>query len=381
MTPPAIAKQMCSFVEIPCSDWVVLDPSCGDGNLLMAAAEIMLEKGVKDVCARLIGFDIDDEMVSKTKSRLSQLLNCLPSALNIYHQDFLSVQHEDLLSSNSTKLLANVTVVLSNPPYGITREYKFFDHAHHMVSARAILIFLVPLAFIDRIIGVSFIPLSGRPMGVTTGHAITKSTGGQHYKFKSVKGLNENSTSFIVESGIKLYAVGSGSPPQTKEIVEAKPYSSVTPLEGWLPCVRTGDVQPFKLIIERLWVSYGQHLAHPKIIERFTGPKIFLRRMPTWANKKFSAVFDTSVVLCAGDILVIRHRDQDSELLKGLCMYLNSKEAADFIFSQRPSLGLRDSFPKISATDVNALLKECCPLEVDLRALAAEYPQHESVAA
>jgi hypothetical protein len=55
-------------------------------------------------------------------------------------------------------------------------------------------------------------------------------------------------------------------------------------------------------------------------------------------------------------VLVVRHKGDDSELLKGLCGFLNSPDAAAFILKRRPSVKHRMSYPKISAKDLNALL-------------------------
>ncbi|MCI0527147.1 MAG: hypothetical protein L0Y56_06860, partial [Nitrospira sp.] len=227
----------------------------------------------------------------------------------------------------------------------------------------------VPLAFLDRVTGVTGVPLNGRPMGVTTGHAIIYHVNGHPYYINQVKGLQANCRSFTVLSGVKLYELGAGIPPQTKKIIKARPFSSEMHHPGWLPCLRTGDIQPFSIAVGRLWVNYGPHLAHPKDLERFTGPRLFVRRVPIWATRQLGAAYIEQQALCAGDVLVIRQDNNNRELLQGLCVFLNSSRAGEVILNNRPSVRYRISYPKISAKDLNLLLELYAPNDDDLRAL------------
>lgn len=72
-------------------------------------------------------------------------------------------------------------------------------------------------------------------------------------------------------------------------------------------------------------------------------------------------------------MLVIRHCDDDKELLKGLCVFLNSPSAAEQILKRRPSVQYRDSYPKLSGKDINALIEDALPEEATLRTMAREY--------
>lgn len=371
MTPQLIAEKMFEQLNTPISDCNILDPACGDGNLLLAAADLMIKMGLTNISSRLIGIDIDPIMVNKTKKRLSKLLDCSENSLNIFCDDFLKITNEGKLFSSSLKNL-RFNVVVSNPPYGNLREYKFFEKTNNIAQEGTELVFLMPLAFLDRVSGVKSIPLNGRPMGVTTGHAIIHHISGKQFVIQKVKGQQTNSSTFKVLSGIKLYAIGSGEPPQTAEILATKPYSSEIQHSGWLPCLRTGDIQPFSASVGRMWVNYGKHLAHPKDIQRFTGAKVFVRRVPIWSNKQLGAVYSEELILCAGDVLVIKQQYDDKQLLKGLCVYLNSPDTAKVILDQRPSLKYRISFPKISAKDINALIENNVPDETSLRKLAAQ---------
>lgn len=368
MTPPAIARQMANFVQKHPSQWTVLDPACGDGNLLLAAAEQMIQAGTQKVEDRLIGIEIDEKMASVARERLAEKIGVDVSKVKIYTIDFLQHINAPLFSDPEIDL-HDVNVIISNPPYGRGREYAFFDGCASKFKGGAELVFLVPLSFIDRVEGVLAVPLEGRPLGVTTGHAIVRHVNGELFHIRSVKENQKNLSLFKVLSGIKLYEVGAGIPPQTKETVDRKPFSSAVPQPNWIPCLRTGDIQPFSYTVGRMYIQYGSHLAHPKEISRFQGPRLFVRRVPIWQNRQLGAVYIEETVLCAGDILVVRHELNDIELLKGLCVYLNSPEAAELVLQKRPSLRFRDSFPKLSAKDLNALLDNNLPSDDELRTL------------
>jgi len=373
MTPAVLAKQMADLIKLPISEWCVIDPACGDGNLLLAVIDRMQAAGLTDIEQRIIGVDVDPKMVAAAKIRLAAKIGCTTSEVKVFHQDFLDATPSNLFNQ-PVYARFGCNVVISNPPYGQSREYDFFELCSWVFPKGTELIFLMPLAFLDRVNGIQNIPLNGRPMGVTTGHAIVYHKAGDPFVFRSVKENQSNSSAFSVLSGVKLYEVGGGVPPQSEAVVREKPFSSDEPKNGFIPCLRTGDIHAFEYELGRMFVNYGKHLAHPKELTRFQGPRVFVRRVPIWAERQLGAVYIEETALCAGDVLVIRHNDDDVELLKGLCVFLNSAKAADTILSNRPSLRYRDSFPKISAKDINALIEEKVPDASELRRMSSKYP-------
>ena len=372
MTPPSVADAMVAEIKRSPESIFVLDPACGDGNLLLAVARLLSSAGVKNIHERIVGIDIDSAMIARARNRLSEQLRCEPDDLRLWTSDFMNVAQPNLLEALPIKL-SDVNVVLSNPPYGKLREYRFFESACKHFKDDTELVFLVPLSFLDRVEGVTSKALDGRPLGVTTGHAIVHHCAGEPFSIRSVRAFRANRTNFRILSGVKLYEVGAGTPAQSRSITKEKPFSSNHPRTGWLPCVRTGDVHAFRVSLDRLWVDYGVHLAHPKDISRFTGPRLFVRRMPIWGTRQLGAAYLSEPALCAGDMLVVQHKDNDIELLHGLCVFLNSQEAADFVLASRPSVQLRDSYPKISGKDLNRLLDARIPDDGSLIALARQY--------
>lgn len=373
MTTEDVANEMCDYFLTPKKQWIVFDPTCGDGVLLEAAANKLVRSGVPMNEIELYGFDIDDQMIKRANARLEKSFGRKLKRLELRHCDTLRLLNGDVFLQAERKLLGNVTIVIGNPPYGKGLEVKFFEACNSYFKSRAELVFLLPMSFVDAIKGTNYNLLKGRPLGVTTGHVIVHHPCGNDYIKKMQKEALIAVNGFSVLTGVKLYAKGDGSPPQDEATLKAKPYSSEVKKKGWLPCLRTGDIQKFGYTKDRLWVKYGDHLAHPKEIARFMGPRLFVRRVPIWACKSLGVAYIEETALCAGDVLVVRHIDNNSQLLKGLCVFLNSVEAADFIIAQRPSVGHRDSFPKISAKDLVRLLSAKIPDQEELKRLSEEF--------
>lgn len=374
MTPSDLAQQMAELFR---GDWrsvQVLDPACGDGNLLLAAAAKMLEFASPDeVASRLIGVEIDEALASAARQRLAALLGVEPERVRVSRADFLELCAQPEWLAQSELDGRRAVLVLANPPYGGNREYVFFDRCNEVLPNGTFVVFLVPLAFIDRVSGPEVRPLAGRPMGVTTGHAIVHHYSGAKYRTLPVRDSLDAVRGFQVQSGVKLYSVGAGSPSQTEKIVREKPYSSSSPREGWLPCLRCGDIQPYSARPGRLWVDYGPHLAHPKDLLRFTRPRVMVSRIPRWRTSGLRAALVIEPMLCAGDVLLVTHEEDDHELLEGLTVYLNSEHVNAHILALKPSTKHRDSFPKIAGKDLASLLRHHLPNDRALREMAADY--------
>ena len=369
MTTEDVARYMSSNFIIPDEKPVVFDPSCGEGELLIAAFKHMISNGIPPGDITLVGFDIDPVMIESTISRLSK--EGVPNSL-VLHYDTIKALNDDRLLDEEKSILENVNLIIGNPPYGRDLEVTFFDICNDYFKGVQ-LIFLMPMSFADRAVDINYEIIKGRPLGVTTGHVIVNHLCGSKYGIRKKKLKLTPVSGFEVLTGVKLYAKGEGKPPQDQNIVTAKPYSSEKEIKDWIPCLRTGDIKKYSYSIGRLYINYGPHLAHPKNIERFEGPKIFVRRVPIWSCKTLGAAYSDETCLCAGDVLVIRHKDDNEKLLKGLCIYLNSKYAAAKITELRPTFGHRDSFPKIAAKDLVLLLEENIPSNHDLIKMSKEH--------
>lgn len=116
-TPPALALFLAkqAFDSLASNGPVrILDPACGDGELLLAAAEEAQRRGI--LVEQIVGVDINSAAIEVARERLAGL-----GGVELRAQDFLS---EVAYSGDTPSLLddASVTLerfnlVISNPPY------------------------------------------------------------------------------------------------------------------------------------------------------------------------------------------------------------------------------------------------------------------------
>ncbi len=83
-----------------------------------------------------------------------------------------------------------------------------------------------------------------------------------------------------VRFGVKVYQKGKGKPPQkgheaTQKLFESKNKTSPT----YHPYIRGKYVTPWNIQSHHAWLNYGPHLAEPRSIDLFKGPRILLRRI------------------------------------------------------------------------------------------------------
>ena len=83
-----------------------------------------------------------------------------------------------------------------------------------------------------------------------------------------------------VSFGIKLYEVGKGNPPQTKETVLTKPYTHSKKVNKFCRKLLEGkSIDRYKLNFGGLWLEYGEWIAAPRKKEMFEGERIVVRRI------------------------------------------------------------------------------------------------------
>lgn len=126
-TPVALGRRL---AELALEGWTavapptVLDPACGAGNLLVAVADVLLERGYgpEAVGARLSGVDIDPVAAAIARGRLVEHLDLQDAdsgAPTLAVGDALAV---DLL--RRPPLVAPFDVVVGNPPFGNAIERR-----------------------------------------------------------------------------------------------------------------------------------------------------------------------------------------------------------------------------------------------------------------
>lgn len=91
----------------------VLDPACGNGNLLLSVGKSLQKMNLPHA---LVGYDTDEEYLTEAKSRL---LSIEETSVTLKNEDFLLgdalVNTDNLLST--AKEQKAVDVIIANPPY------------------------------------------------------------------------------------------------------------------------------------------------------------------------------------------------------------------------------------------------------------------------
>lgn len=112
-TPAALAKflahKAAAATDPSASTLTIVDPACGDGELLIAAADAVRDTG-RVGAIRLIGYDIDKDAIAAARERLSAIGLCAELAQG----DFLVEQRQMQTGS--------VDLVITNPPYVRTQH-------------------------------------------------------------------------------------------------------------------------------------------------------------------------------------------------------------------------------------------------------------------
>lgn len=129
---------------------LVLDPTCGIGDLLLArAAHLPLGASLVETLAiwgeRLAGFDVRRDLIDLCKARLC-LLARARGAFRDEVDPLTAFPHiivRDMLAAASGAMLARADAILFNPPFGKTRSSTKLDWATGEINAAAI--------FLDRL--------------------------------------------------------------------------------------------------------------------------------------------------------------------------------------------------------------------------------------
>ena len=120
------------------------------------------------------------------------------------------------------------------------------------------------------------------------------------------------SSQFYVKAGVKMYELGKGEPPQTREIVDSKPYSRSGKVSAsWKTLYRGADIAPFRISDAGERVRYGPWLAAPRSPDLFSPPKILMRR----TDDRLRSCLDLTDSICVNSCHVIKLHDLEQDAL------------------------------------------------------------------
>ena len=168
------------------------------------------------------------------------------------------------------------------------------------------------------------------------------------------KTTNPLSSQFYVKAGVKLYELGKGDPPQTREVVESKPFSRTGNCPpSWKILYRGGNITRYLLSESGERVKYGRWLAAPRSPELFIPPKILMRR----TDDRLLSSLDLSDSICVNSCHVIKlHNPDDDALLryKATLAVLNSKVCQWVFEADNPQM-IGKTFAEIKVVYVERL--------------------------
>lgn len=117
-TPPALARFLASRALDAAADLGplrVLDPACGDGELLLATSALAEERGIK--ITELVGYDVDPRAIETASIRLEDRTPKHFQCENFLESAYCRLKHDDLFDSSSATMNDGFNLVISNPPY------------------------------------------------------------------------------------------------------------------------------------------------------------------------------------------------------------------------------------------------------------------------
>jgi len=169
----------------------------------------------------------------------------------------------------------------------------------------------------------------------------------------SLKGESSLSEYFVFKFGMKPYELGTGDPPQTKEMMKEKVYDSkIQHDDSWLPLLKARNVKHYKLMWHGDWIKYGRNLAAPRKRDLFEGPRILIQRIIS--SDKISGCYTEEPFVCNTDVITLSPKNNsDKNNLYWLLGIILSKLCASHLKSTNVNLD-RAAFPKINVNTLES---------------------------
>jgi tRNA1(Val) A37 N6-methylase TrmN6 len=150
---------------------------------------------------------------------------------------------------------------------------------------------------------------------------------------------------FDLKFGAKLYEVGKGNPPQTKNDGKNKIYEGESKIDdSYIKLLRARDVQRYSLKTDNYYVKYGENLAAPRSISIFEGERILVQRI--FSKERLDATYTDETIICNTDVITLKPKNSTVNV-KFYLAIICSKLCASVLKSQNVNLD-RNAFPKIN---------------------------------
>jgi hypothetical protein len=152
-------------------------------------------------------------------------------------------------------------------------------------------------------------------------------------------------------SGIKVYEVGKGNPPQTPEIRDLKPFTSNSrKKENWSPFFDGKHIGYYQLLWNQdNWIDYGAWLAAPRDSENFKDEKILIRKI---TGKTLICHYIPYTSYCNTLLFVLKLKPKQAKIsYKALLGVMNSGFIG-WYFRKKFQISDEDTFPQIMIRDI-----------------------------
>ncbi|MCY3867104.1 MAG: N-6 DNA methylase [Chloroflexi bacterium] len=139
-----------------------------------------------------------------------------------------------------------------------------------------------------------------------------------------------------VKAGVKMYERGKGTPPQTRELIKLRPFSTKEQRpDGWKTLYRGKHISRYAFASPDEFVNYGEWLAAPRKPELFTSPKILMRR----TDDRLLASLDNENSICVNSCHVIKFKKASQALSYSYLLGLLNSRLMQRIFElQNPQM-------------------------------------------
>jgi type I restriction-modification system DNA methylase subunit len=154
----------------------------------------------------------------------------------------------------------------------------------------------------------------------------------------------------IMLSGIKTYEVGKGTPPQSKQIRDTKPYTAERQMnKSFAPLYEGKHVGRYQNLWKSdCWVKYGEWLAAPREADNFEGEKILIRKI---IGETLIASYVSEKVYCNTLLFIAKLNETAPFSHKYLLAVLNSS-LMGWYFRKKFQISDEDTFPQIMIRDI-----------------------------
>lgn len=152
-------------------------------------------------------------------------------------------------------------------------------------------------------------------------------------------------------SGIKVYEVGKGNPPQSAQVRDNKPFTSDYAKDiKWKPFLDGKHIGRYEMLWENNnWLLYGDWLAAPRSQYHFEGEKILIRKI---VGQQLIAHYVTDTFYCNTLLFILKLKENIANITyKSLLGIINSTFIA-WYFGKKCQITAEDTFPQIMIKDV-----------------------------